>query len=71
MVIRELSRRWGECRQLTRELKSYSDAELAELGLTRSACVRVAFEAAFGGALKSLRDGLRRREYIALWRHER
>ena len=47
MVTREFFRRWGEYRQLMRELKSYSDVELAELGMVRSACARTAFDAAF------------------------
>jgi uncharacterized protein YjiS (DUF1127 family) len=51
MAIREFFRRWGECRQLIRELKSYSDAELAELGIVRSACARIAFDASFGSPL--------------------
>ena len=55
MVTREFFRRWGEYRQLMRELKSYSDVELAELGMVRSACARTAFDAAFGSALEDLR----------------
>ena len=51
MVTREFFRRWGEYRQLMRELKSYSDVELAELGMVRSACARTAFDAAFGSPL--------------------
>ena len=37
MVTREFFRRWGEYRRLICELNSYSDAELAELGMARSA----------------------------------
>src|SRR5262245_51959008 len=48
MVAGKFLRRWREYRQLVRELKSYSDVELAELGLVRSACARTAFLAAFG-----------------------
>jgi DNA-directed RNA polymerase subunit N (RpoN/RPB10) len=59
MVTREFFRRWGEYRQLIRELKSYSDVELAELGMVRSACARTAFDAAFGSALEDLRRWLR------------
>ena len=59
MVTREFFRRWGEYRQLIRELKSYSDVELAELGMVRSACARTAFDAAFGSALGDLRRWLR------------
>src|SRR4029077_17956549 len=55
MVIREFFRRWGEYRQLIRELKSYSDVELAELGMVRSACAPTAFDAAFGSPLVYLR----------------
>lgn len=53
MIIREFFRCWGQYRQLMRELKSYTDVELAELGIVRSACVRVAFDAAFD---RSFRD---------------
>lgn len=53
MVTREFFRRWREYRQLLRELKSYSDVELAELGLVRSACARTAFDAAFGEPIGS------------------
>jgi uncharacterized protein YjiS (DUF1127 family) len=59
MVTREFFRRWGEYRQLIRELKSYSDVELAELGMVRSACARTAFDAAFGSPLGGLRRWLR------------
>ena len=59
MVTREFFRRWGEYRQLMRELKSYSDVELAELGMVRSACARTAFDAAFGSPLEDLRRWLR------------
>ena len=55
MVTREFFRRWGEYRQLLRELKSYSDVELAELGMVRTACARTAFDAAFGSPLDDLR----------------
>ena len=55
MVTKEFFRRWGEYRQLSRELKSYSDVELAELGMVRSACARTAFDAAFGSPLEELR----------------
>ena len=55
MVTREFFRRWGEYRQLMRELKSYSDVELAELGMVRSACGWTAFDAAFGSPLDDLR----------------
>src|SRR5947208_1776465 len=55
MVTRKFFCRCGEYRQLTRELKSYSDVELAELGLARSACARTAFDAAFGSPLEDLR----------------
>ena len=61
MVTREFFRRWGEYRQLMRELKSYSDVELAELGMVRSACARTAFDAAFGSPLEDLRRWLRSR----------
>ena len=59
MVTREFFRRWGEYRQLLRELKSYSDVELAELGMVRTACARTAFDAAFGSPLEDLRRWLR------------
>jgi uncharacterized protein YjiS (DUF1127 family) len=51
MSTGEFFRRWREYRQLTRELKSYSDAELAELGMVRSSRARIAFDAAFGSPL--------------------
>src|SRR5262249_25691713 len=51
---------WGEYRQLIRELNSYSDAELAELGVVRSACARIAFDAAFNAPLEDLRRWLKR-----------
>ena len=51
--------RWSEYRQLVRELKCYSDLELAELGMVRGACARTAFDAAFGGAFEDLRRWLR------------
>ena len=59
MVTREFFRRWGEYRQLLRELKSYSDVELADLGMVRFACARTAFDAAFGSPLEELRRWLR------------
>jgi uncharacterized protein YjiS (DUF1127 family) len=59
MVTREFFRRWREYRQLLCELKSYSDVELAELGMLRSACWRTAFDAAFGSPLEELRKWLR------------
>jgi hypothetical protein len=48
MVTRGFFSCWAEHRQLIGELKSYSDAELAELGMVRSACARTAFNAALG-----------------------
>jgi uncharacterized protein YjiS (DUF1127 family) len=51
--------RWSEYRQLVRELKSYSDLELAELGMVQAACARTAFDAAFGSAFEDLRRWLR------------
>jgi uncharacterized protein YjiS (DUF1127 family) len=52
-------RRWSEYRQLIRELKCYSDLELAELGMVQAACARTAFDAAFGGTFEDLRRWLR------------
>ena len=51
MATGEFFRRWGEYRQLTRELNTYSDTELAELGVARSSCARIAFNAAFRSPL--------------------
>jgi hypothetical protein len=61
MRVREVFRQWGEYRQLMRELKSYSDVELAELGIVRTSCARTAFDAAFGGPMQDLRSSLRSR----------
>jgi uncharacterized protein YjiS (DUF1127 family) len=47
MNVREFIRRLGDFRQLTRELTSYSDAELADLGIARPDVLRVAMRGAF------------------------
>ena len=64
MVTRRISSvAGGEYRQLMRELKSYSDVELAELGMVRSACARTAFDAAFRqpvGGLAEVVQSIRR-----------
>ena len=59
MVTRGFFRRWAEYRQLIGELKGYPDVELAELGMVRSECAQTAFDAAFRGALRDLRQWLR------------
>jgi uncharacterized protein YjiS (DUF1127 family) len=59
MVTRGFFRRWAEYRQLIRELKSYSDVELLELGVVRSACAQTAFDATFRSAFGDLRQWLR------------
>ena len=59
MVTQGFFGRWTEYRQLSCELHSYSDVELAELGMVRSECAQTAFDAAFRGALRDLRQWLR------------
>ena len=53
MNVREFIRRLGDFRQLTRELTSYSDAELAELGIARPDVPRIAMRGAFAEAKPS------------------
>ena len=50
MNVREFIRRLGDFRQLTRELTSYSDAELADLGIARPDVPRIAMRGAFAKA---------------------
>ena len=50
MKVREFIRRLGDFRQLTRELASYSDAELADLGIARPDILRIAIRGAFAKA---------------------
>ena len=54
MVTRGFFRRWAEYRQL-RERKSYSDLELAAVGIARSARAGTAFDAELGSAFEDLR----------------
>ena len=46
MRLRELAGAYAKFCQLYRELQTYTDAELAELGLTRGDSLRIAFRAA-------------------------
>jgi uncharacterized protein YjiS (DUF1127 family) len=50
MNVREFIRRLGDFRQLTRELTSYSDEELADLGIARPDVPRIAMRGAFAKA---------------------
>jgi uncharacterized protein YjiS (DUF1127 family) len=50
MNVREFIRRLGDCRQLARELASYSDEQLAELGIARPDVPRIALRGAFAKA---------------------
>jgi uncharacterized protein YjiS (DUF1127 family) len=59
MVTRGFFGRWAEYRQLSCELQSYSDVELAELGMARSASAQTAFDAGFRTAFGDLRRWLR------------
>jgi uncharacterized protein YjiS (DUF1127 family) len=73
MATRGFFRRRAEYRQLSCELKSYPDVELAELGVVRSACPQTAFDAAFRSAFGDLRRWLSswrkyRQSYYALMR---
>ena len=59
MATGEFFRRWRDYRRLIRVLRSYSDAELPELGMVGSACPRIAFNAAFGNPVEELRRWLK------------
>ena len=65
MATRGFFRRWAEYGLLSYELKSYSDVELAELGVVRSACAQTAFDAAFRNAFGDLR------RWLSSWRKYR
>ena len=65
MATRGFFRRWAEYGLLSYELKSYSDVELAELGVVRSAGAQTAFDAAFRSAFGDLR------RWLSSWRKYR
>jgi uncharacterized protein YjiS (DUF1127 family) len=50
MKVREFIRRLADLRRLIRELTSYSDTELAELGIARPDVLRIATQGAFAKA---------------------
>jgi uncharacterized protein YjiS (DUF1127 family) len=58
MTTRAFFLRWAEYRQPIGELKRYSDVELAEPGMVRSACAQTAVDAAFRSPFGDLRRWL-------------